>query len=240
RFPRGPSRLGLHENATLNSVIHENQWQWPLITDMESLRDYSHTASYRWRIRSDYLEIYEWETHHSGALSAYDATGTGKFLVICSSCGLRFWRSWPQRINHGYPTLGIAYFAMMTWSNHTTTCSSTEDLVDDASALYDAWYGFSGVIGNGHKILYGGHENGVGNISSTLHTGALLGSCVYLIWKERNTRRFEQVENPPSMVANLIMEDMRQRIISLELPSSVSTRALYRLWRIPWPVEGDT
>lgn len=69
---------------------------------------------------------------------------------------------------------------------------------------------------------------------------ALLGSCVYHIWKERNTRRFEQVENPPSMVANLIMEDMRQRIISLELPSSVSTRALYRLWRIPWPVEGDT
>ena len=69
---------------------------------------------------------------------------------------------------------------------------------------------------------------------------ALLGSCVYRIWKERNTRRFEQVENPPSMVANLIMEDMRQRIISLELPSSVSTRALYRLWRIPWPVEGDT
>ena len=69
---------------------------------------------------------------------------------------------------------------------------------------------------------------------------ALLGSCVYHIWKERNTRRFEQVENPPSMVANLIMEDMRQRIISLELPSSVSTRALYRLWRIPWPAEGDT
>ncbi|KAL2240802.1 UNVERIFIED_CONTAM: hypothetical protein Sindi_0721400 [Sesamum indicum] len=108
--------------------------------------------------------------------------------------------------------LGIAYFAMMTmWRNR-----------------------------NGHKILYGGHENGVGNISSTFAYRALLGSCVYLIWKERNTRRFEQVENPPSMVANLIMEDMRQRIISLELPSSVSTRALYRLWRIPWPVEGDT
>ncbi|KAL2230766.1 UNVERIFIED_CONTAM: hypothetical protein Sindi_1671000 [Sesamum indicum] len=40
------------------------------------LRDYSHTASYLWRIRSDYLEIDEWEPHHSGALSAYDATGT--------------------------------------------------------------------------------------------------------------------------------------------------------------------
>ena len=42
RFPRGPSRLGLHENATLNSVIHENQWQWPLITDMERL-EITHT-----------------------------------------------------------------------------------------------------------------------------------------------------------------------------------------------------
>ena len=42
RFPRGPSRLGLHENATLNSVIHENQWQWPLITDMECL-EITHT-----------------------------------------------------------------------------------------------------------------------------------------------------------------------------------------------------
>ncbi|KAL2226618.1 UNVERIFIED_CONTAM: hypothetical protein Sindi_2020500 [Sesamum indicum] len=40
------------------------------------LRNYYHTASYLWRIRSDYLEIYEWEPHHSGALSAYDATGT--------------------------------------------------------------------------------------------------------------------------------------------------------------------
>ena len=44
------------------------------------LRDYSHTASYLWRIRSDYLEIYEWEPHHSGALSAYDATGTERRL----------------------------------------------------------------------------------------------------------------------------------------------------------------
>ena len=42
RFPRGPSRLGLHENATLNSVIHENQWQWPLIMDMECL-EITHT-----------------------------------------------------------------------------------------------------------------------------------------------------------------------------------------------------
>ncbi|KAL2246173.1 UNVERIFIED_CONTAM: Retrovirus-related Pol polyprotein from transposon RE2 [Sesamum indicum] len=38
----------------------------------------------------------------------------------------------------------------------------------------------------------------------------LLGSCVYYIWRERNLRRFEHEERPPSVVANLIVEDVRQ------------------------------
>ncbi|KAL2242622.1 UNVERIFIED_CONTAM: hypothetical protein Sindi_0380200, partial [Sesamum indicum] len=42
----------------------------------------------------------------------------------------------------------------------------------------------------------------------------MLGSCVYHIWRERNLRRFEHEERPPSVVANLIMEDVRQRILS--------------------------
>ncbi|KAL2251963.1 UNVERIFIED_CONTAM: hypothetical protein Sindi_2318600 [Sesamum indicum] len=50
---------------------------------------------------------------------------------------------------------------------------------------------------------------------------------------------FEHEERPPSVVANLIVDDVRQRILSIKLPSSISTCALYRLWRIPWPVEGS-
>ncbi|KAL2247304.1 UNVERIFIED_CONTAM: hypothetical protein Sindi_2582700 [Sesamum indicum] len=66
---------------------------------------------------------------------------------------------------------------------------------------------------------------------------ALLASCVYHIWRERNLRRFEHTERTPSIVALLIIEDIRQRIHSITLPRSVSTRPLYRLWHIPWPVE---
>ncbi|KAL2248009.1 UNVERIFIED_CONTAM: hypothetical protein Sindi_2653200 [Sesamum indicum] len=64
---------------------------------------------------------------------------------------------------------------------------------------------------------------------------ALLASCVYHIWRERNLRRFEHTERTPSTMALLIVEDIKQRILSISLPRSVSTRALYRLWRIPWP-----
>ncbi|KAL2253039.1 UNVERIFIED_CONTAM: hypothetical protein Sindi_0098600 [Sesamum indicum] len=66
---------------------------------------------------------------------------------------------------------------------------------------------------------------------------ALLASSVYHIWKERNLRRFENVERTPSTMALLIVDDIRQRIISTSLASSVSTRALYTLRCIPWLVE---
>ncbi|KAL2237667.1 UNVERIFIED_CONTAM: hypothetical protein Sindi_0958400, partial [Sesamum indicum] len=37
RFPRGPRLLGLDESAKLQVVIDEGQWQWPFITDLESM-----------------------------------------------------------------------------------------------------------------------------------------------------------------------------------------------------------
>ncbi|KAL2235615.1 UNVERIFIED_CONTAM: hypothetical protein Sindi_1293700 [Sesamum indicum] len=67
----------------------------------------------------------------------------------------------------------------------------------------------------------------------------LVASCVYHIWRERNLRRFEHTERTPSTLSILIIDDVRQRILSVDLASSVSTRALYRLWRIPW-IEGET
>ena len=65
---------------------------------------------------------------------------------------------------------------------------------------------------------------------------ALLGSFVYHLWRERNSRRFQQIEHPPNVLASIIIDDVRQRILSLNLSSSISTCALYRLWRITWPV----
>ncbi|KAL2237653.1 UNVERIFIED_CONTAM: hypothetical protein Sindi_0957000 [Sesamum indicum] len=67
---------------------------------------------------------------------------------------------------------------------------------------------------------------------------ALLGSFVYHLWRERNSRWFQQIEHPPNVLASLIINDVRQRILSLNLSSSISTCAPYRLWHIPWPVEG--
>ncbi|KAL0283848.1 UNVERIFIED_CONTAM: hypothetical protein Sradi_7215000 [Sesamum radiatum] len=67
---------------------------------------------------------------------------------------------------------------------------------------------------------------------------SLLASLVYHIWQERNSRHFQQRSRPPSIVGSLVVEEIRQRIISVPLRNSVSSLGLYRLWKIPWPVEG--
>ncbi|KAL2248375.1 UNVERIFIED_CONTAM: hypothetical protein Sindi_2689800 [Sesamum indicum] len=61
----------------------------------------------------------------------------------------------------------------------------------------------------------------------------LLASLVYHIWMERNRRRFENVRRDARALSNTILDDVKQRIIYIELPFSVSLCGLYRLWRIP-------
>ncbi|KAL2243952.1 UNVERIFIED_CONTAM: E3 ubiquitin-protein ligase SIS3 [Sesamum indicum] len=57
----------------------------------------------------------------------------------------------------------------------------------------------------------------------------LLGVCY--IWRERNLRRFENIERSPTIVASVIIEDVRLRILSVNLSSSVdyTTVFIFRL-----------
>ncbi|KAL2228513.1 UNVERIFIED_CONTAM: hypothetical protein Sindi_1831000 [Sesamum indicum] len=66
----------------------------------------------------------------------------------------------------------------------------------------------------------------------------IFGACVYHIWRERNLRRFEHSERTPTTLSILITDDVKQRILSANLTSSVSTRALYRLWRLSTVASG--
>ncbi|KAL0288053.1 UNVERIFIED_CONTAM: hypothetical protein Sradi_7109800 [Sesamum radiatum] len=68
---------------------------------------------------------------------------------------------------------------------------------------------------------------------------ALLASPVYHLWRERNLRIFQHTTRTADEIARTVVSDIRDLIICKQLPSSVSTRGLYRIWRIPWPVEGE-
>ncbi|KAL0283156.1 UNVERIFIED_CONTAM: hypothetical protein Sradi_7238800 [Sesamum radiatum] len=68
---------------------------------------------------------------------------------------------------------------------------------------------------------------------------ALLSSLVYHLWRERNLRVFQHSSRTTEDIARIVVTEIRDLIICKQLPKSISTRGLYRLWRIPWPVEGD-
>ncbi|KAL0355351.1 UNVERIFIED_CONTAM: hypothetical protein Sradi_3982000 [Sesamum radiatum] len=56
---------------------------------------------------------------------------------------------------------------------------------------------------------------------------APLASITYHIWQERNRRRFQGAEQEASILGSLVVEDIRQRIISVQLKPSASTFGLY-------------
>ncbi|KAL2230626.1 UNVERIFIED_CONTAM: hypothetical protein Sindi_1657000, partial [Sesamum indicum] len=95
-----------------------------------------------------------------------------------------------------------------------------------ASQLLDGLYASLGLTETGHGMLNGQHENGKENTSSTLLTGLSLRNH---IWREWNLRRFEDTRRPPSILATVIVEDVRQRILSKNIPYPISSCALYRL-----------
>ncbi|KAL0346478.1 UNVERIFIED_CONTAM: hypothetical protein Scaly_1663800 [Sesamum calycinum] len=68
---------------------------------------------------------------------------------------------------------------------------------------------------------------------------SLLAAIVYNIWQERNRKIFQHIERPSSTVARMAVDEIRQKIISIDLPDSISSQGLYRLWRIPWPVRDN-
>ncbi|KAL0350905.1 UNVERIFIED_CONTAM: hypothetical protein Sradi_4239700 [Sesamum radiatum] len=57
-------------------------------------------------------------------------------------------------------------------------------------------------------------------------------AIVYHKWRERNYRRFMTQSRTANQVVEFVLEEMRQRILSENLTTSLQTIALYRLWRI--------
>ncbi|KAL0367279.1 UNVERIFIED_CONTAM: hypothetical protein Sradi_3618000 [Sesamum radiatum] len=68
------------------------------------------------------------------------------------------------------------------------------------------------------------------------HAGsrAVLAAIVYHIWDERNSRKFKETATSAEVVARRAIEDVRLRIISEDMSTSLQVYTLYRIWQIPW------
>ncbi|KAL2226601.1 UNVERIFIED_CONTAM: hypothetical protein Sindi_2018800 [Sesamum indicum] len=250
RFPQGPCHLRLEGSAKLSSVISAGEWQWTTITDFECL-EITHNLPLIfggedrvvWRCdegQPTTQALYRL-FDHSEPKVGWSSLLSGSLKISLHSFIL--WLA----------ILGKLPTTDKSWLSHLGVCILCDEGATEShphlffrcrfsrQCLYEIrrrirfhWPNrdWATDIEWATRKWRGKHI-----INSAYRT--LLASCVYHIWRERSLRRFEHTERTPATLSILIIDDARQRILSVDLASSVSTRALYRLWRIPW-IEGET
>ncbi|KAL2246347.1 UNVERIFIED_CONTAM: hypothetical protein Sindi_2902900 [Sesamum indicum] len=251
RFPRGPSLLGLDESAKLQVVIDEGQWQWPFITDLECLeiiytlpQIHGGDDRIKWRFsegRPTTQSLYRlfcppgpkvgWSSLLSGtlkipqhnfilwlAIQEKPPTTDKPWMTHLGGCILCD-EGTVETHNHMFFRCRFSRGCLAAIRQHIRFAWPNREWTRDVEWASRKWRGKHIV-----NVAY----------------RALLGACIYHLWQERNLRRFEQTHRSESVLATCIIEDVKQRIISINLSSSISPCALYRLWRIPCSVGGAT
>ncbi|KAL0286392.1 UNVERIFIED_CONTAM: putative ribonuclease H protein [Sesamum radiatum] len=250
RFPRGPQMTNTGPLDKISVVMEDRQWNWPMITDIACLE-----ITYMLPPISEGQDRISWKSNNGSfnTSTAYDLFRPPGPKVVWSSLLLG-----PFKIPKNCFILWLAIMGRLStldkpWLQNTdSNCILCPDGVPETHNHLFFTCSFS------HRCLtiiqqqipflwpHRDWQRGIHWASSRWRGKhvvnaafrSLLASLVYHIWQERNSRRFQQSSRTPSIVGNLVVEELRQRIISVQLRKSASTLGLYRLWKIPWTVEG--
>ncbi|KAL2238041.1 UNVERIFIED_CONTAM: hypothetical protein Sindi_0995800 [Sesamum indicum] len=250
KFSLGPITMGLDASIPLCSVIHDGQWYWLMITDREYLE-----------ITLMLPQIFGGDDRIVWRFPRSSPTTQDIYLLIMSPGSKVGWTSLLSgslKIPRHMFILWLAILEKLAttdkpWLSHLCNCVlCNEDMVESHTHLFFRCRYNRRCISSIRQLtrfpwpnrdwardIDWGTKKWRGKHIINVAYRALLGSCIYHIWKERNMRKFEHEERLPSTLARLIVEDIRYRIISIELASFVRTRALYRQWRISWPIENS-
>ncbi|KAK4383462.1 hypothetical protein Sango_2772900 [Sesamum angolense] len=250
RFPRGPQLTNTGLLDKLSVVIKDGQWNWPMITDIACLE-----ITYMLPPISEGPDRITWKSK-DGSFNTSTA-----YELFHPSGPKVFWSSLlmgPFKIPKNCFILWLAIMGRLStldkpWLHHIGGfCILCPDGVPETHdhLLFSCSFSRRCLAIIRQQIplpwLHRDWQHGVQWASSRWRGKhvvnaayrSLLASLVYHIWQERNSRRFQQRSRPPSIVGSLVVEEIRQRIITVPLRDSVCSLGLYRLWKIPWPVEG--
>ncbi|KAL2253026.1 UNVERIFIED_CONTAM: hypothetical protein Sindi_0097300 [Sesamum indicum] len=250
-FPRGPRLLRIEESARLSTVISEGEWQWPPITDFECLEITHGLPTIH---GGDDRIIWRFDQGKPTTQALYrlfDPPGPKVGWASLLSGSLKI----PRHLFILWlAILGKLATTDKSWLAHLGPCILCNEVATETHGhlFFQCRFSRQCLKAIRRMVRYSwpnrdwitdiewASQKWRGKHIVNISYRALLASCVYHIRRERNLRRFEHTERTPNTMALLIVEDIKQRILSISLPRSVSTRALYRLWRIAWPVEGET
>ncbi|KAL0290785.1 UNVERIFIED_CONTAM: hypothetical protein Sangu_2559000 [Sesamum angustifolium] len=248
RFPQGPGLTNTSVSAKLSVVLAEGEWRWSLITDMECIEIihllptiHNSNGSIQWqggnftmKIANDILRI-------PGPIVGWYSLLLGPCKIPRYSFVL--WLTILEKLStmdkpwlsHLGGECVLCCREMEIHEHLFFHCSYSRQCLREMKEIVRfswpnrAWgldITWASRRWNGRHIVQAAYRS-------------LLAAIVYNIWQERNRRIFQHNARPSSTVARMAVDEIRQKIISIDLPDSVSSRGLYRLWRFPWPVRDN-
>ncbi|KAL0295583.1 UNVERIFIED_CONTAM: hypothetical protein Sangu_3193500 [Sesamum angustifolium] len=249
-YPRGPAVTGLPLSSTLSSVLQGNQWCWPASTDADIVEIMSQlpptqpsaadricwiSASGKYTLQSAKLLLQPTtpRVHWHGLIQ-------GKFKI--PRHGFILWLAFLERLSTmDKPWVPRAADACVLCDGQFI---ETHDHL-----FFKCWFSKRclTILKNKVKFQWPYLEWKQGTTwASKMWRGnhlinealrATLAALVYHIWAERNNRKFAATSSSAESTANKVLEEIRMRIMAAEIPPSLQTRVLYRIWKLAWPFE---
>ncbi|KAL0444899.1 UNVERIFIED_CONTAM: hypothetical protein Slati_2212600 [Sesamum latifolium] len=229
RFPLGPRHTSTLPMAHLSRVIVEGVWNWPPITNLESI-EITHSLPVIHGGEDRIICRAKGGTFSSSV--AYDMFHPPGPKVGWSSLLLGAFKIPRHRFILWLAILGKLATLDKPWLHHLGTscvlCSAAT--LESHDHLFFLCPFASSCLCEVQPLVrfHWPYRNWV----TSVHWAARR-------WRERNARIFRQTTRTPLDIARIVVTEIRDLIISKELSQTVSSRGLYRLWQIPWPVEGD-
>ncbi|KAL0282662.1 UNVERIFIED_CONTAM: Retrovirus-related Pol polyprotein from type-2 retrotransposable element R2DM [Sesamum radiatum] len=250
QFPLGPRHTFIPSSAPLSTVISEDTWSWPHITDMESI-DITHDLP---TIHGGQDRIL-W-TGPRGSFSsaaAYDLFRPPGPTVDWTSLLVGTFRIPRHRFILWLAVQGRLSTTDKPWLQHLGSgCVLCQDGIPEshehlffmcsfASECIRAIrreVSFIGHIITGHQSFVGHRHVGAGTRGECCIQGTLRVACLPSVAGAQLSGLSAYLTPYREDIVRIVVSEIRDLIICKQLPRTVSTRGLYRLWRIPWPVEG--
>ena len=245
----------IRSNAQVAEVIEEGRWNWPLANSVDLIDIKNRCVNYQLDVTRE--DIISWTLGPSGVFSVNSAWNHFRPKMAVTSWHHSIW--FPQAIRRH------AFIAWLTVQDRLTTqdkllkwgltnsisCVFCRSNVEDRNHLFfgcqftaGIWLRILRLCGNirsprcwENEFLWISATKG--KSFSAIIKRIAWGATIYHLWRQRNSRVFENIFSPADAIFHLICNDVRLRISSFQkVADNPVNRAMCERWSFPLNILG--
>ena len=245
----------IENNALVAEVIREGRWNWPIAYSADLIDIKSSCVNYH--IDVSRADTVSWTLAHSGVFTVYSAWNhfRSKMSVVCWHYTIWF----PQAIRrHAFivwltiQDRLVTQDKLLKWGlTNSNSCVFCRANVEDRNHLFfgchftaSIWLRILRLCGNTRMPRNWENEflwviDAKGKSFCSITKRIAWGATIYHLWRQRNSRIYENIYSPADAIFHLICNDVRLRISSFQkVVDNLVNRAMCERWSFPLNILG--